>query len=175
MPEVSPDGRTYTFTVRPGYVFSPPSNQPVTAETFRYSIERALSPRLAENPTGQIPPGPQYIDDIEGERAFRRGRAQHISGLTASGDTLSITLTKPSPDFLKRLALPFFCPVPIGTPFLAGAPHQGQGWPYWRLHTIGGPYYVAAFSNEEHVILKRNPNYRGPARIPSTPSPSSRA
>jgi peptide/nickel transport system substrate-binding protein len=25
-----------------------------------------------------------------------------------------------------------------------------------------GPYYVANYSNEEHVILKRNPNYHGP-------------
>ena len=43
MPVVSDDRRTYTFTVRPGFAFSPPSNQPLTAETFRYSIERALS------------------------------------------------------------------------------------------------------------------------------------
>jgi predicted Ser/Thr protein kinase len=43
MPDVSPDGRTYTFTVRTGYRFSPPSNEPVTAETFRYSIEWAIS------------------------------------------------------------------------------------------------------------------------------------
>jgi ABC-type oligopeptide transport system substrate-binding subunit len=124
MPTLSPDGRTYTFKIRPGYRFSPPSNQPVTAGTFRYTIERALSPRLRDNPSGQRPPGPQFVREIEGEQAFRDGRAEHISGLNASGDTLSITLTKRSPDFLARLALPFFCPVPVGTPFVAGAPAQ---------------------------------------------------
>ena len=46
IPDVSRDGLTYTFTVRSDYRFSPPSNEPVTAETFRYSIERALSPAL---------------------------------------------------------------------------------------------------------------------------------
>ena len=46
LPSVSRDGRTYTFAVRRGFRFSPPSNQPVTAETFKYSIERALSPKL---------------------------------------------------------------------------------------------------------------------------------
>jgi DNA-binding SARP family transcriptional activator/ABC-type transport system substrate-binding protein len=162
MPAVSPDRRTYSFTVRSGYKFSPPSNQPVTAETFRYSIERALSPRLAQNPLSQTPPGPLYLDDIEGERAFRSGKARHISGLRVRGETLSITLTRPSPDFLARLALPFFCPVPIGTPFIAGAPHQGQ-----KVHVGGyipaaGPYYVADVNNDEYVILKRNPNYQGP-------------
>jgi DNA-binding SARP family transcriptional activator/ABC-type transport system substrate-binding protein len=162
MPAISPDGRTYTFTIPPGYKFSPPSNQPVTAETFRYSIERALSPRLADNPLKVTPPGPQYLDDIEGERAFRSGRAEHISGLRASGQTLSITLTKPSPDFLMRLTLPFFCPVPIGTPFVAGAPHQGQDVHVGGYIPSAGPYYVADFNNDEYVILKRNPNYPGP-------------
>jgi ABC-type oligopeptide transport system substrate-binding subunit len=158
MPTVSGDGRTYTFRIRPGYRFSPPSNQPVTAETFRYSIERALSPRLVEGPD---PPGPHVIDDIAGEQAFLDGTASNISGLRATGDTLSITLTKPSPDFLERLALPFFCPVPVGTPFVAGAPHQ-------RVETgdgsivSAGPYYVAYFGGDGYVILKRNPNYRGP-------------
>jgi ABC-type oligopeptide transport system substrate-binding subunit len=161
MPTLSGDGRTYTFRIRPGYRFSPPSNQPVTAGTFRYSIERALSPRLAEGPVVPNPPGPHFIDDIEGERAFLDGTASHISGLRAAGDTLSITLTRPSPDFLERLALPFFCPVPAGTPFVAGAPHRavpgGDG-----SVVSAGPYYVAYVGGDGYVILKRNPNYRGP-------------
>jgi DNA-binding SARP family transcriptional activator/ABC-type oligopeptide transport system substrate-binding subunit/outer membrane protein assembly factor BamB len=163
MPTISPDRRTYRFTIRPGYRFSPPSNQPVTAETFRYSIERALSPKLAVNPIGQIPPGPQFIDDIAGERAFRAGRARHISGLRAAGNTLSITLTQPSPDFLHRLALPFFCPVPTGTALVFGALRQhtagGEGY-----EVSAGPYYVADASGEGHIILRRNPNYPGPRR-----------
>ena len=46
LPVVSPDGKTYTFTIRKGLRFSPPSGEPVTAETFRYSIERSLSPKM---------------------------------------------------------------------------------------------------------------------------------
>ncbi len=34
MPTVSRDGRTYSFRVRRGFRFSPPSNEPVTAETL---------------------------------------------------------------------------------------------------------------------------------------------
>lgn len=161
MPTLSRDQRTYTFRVSPGYRFSPPSNQPITAETFRYSIERALSPKLAENPIGRIPPGPRFVDDIEGQRAFRAGRAKHISGLRAAGNTLSITLTRPSPDFLHRLALPFFCPVPRGTALVAGALLQ-QRTPNEGYEVSAGPYYLAAFSGEGYHILRRNPNYRGP-------------
>jgi ABC-type oligopeptide transport system substrate-binding subunit/DNA-binding SARP family transcriptional activator len=160
MPTISADRRTYTFTVRAGYRFSPPSNEPLTAETFRYSIERTLSPELARGPTVAEPPGPLFIDDIAGELAFREGEAKHISGLRATGNTLSITLTRPSPDFLERLALPYFCPVPQGTPFVAGAPHE-VGANGEEFIVSAGPYYVADYENGVFVILKRNPNYVG--------------
>ena len=166
MPTISRDRRTYTFRVRPGYRFSPPSNQPVTAGTFRHSIERALSPRLARNPIGQTPPGPLAIDDIEGERAFRDGAAKHISGLRVRRDTLSITLVRPSPDFLERLALPFFCPVPDGTPFVAGAARATKTGDDGRIPFGGpysaGPYYIGDYDSDAgYVVLKRNPNYHG--------------
>jgi ABC-type transport system substrate-binding protein len=166
MPTISQDGRTYTFTVRSGYRFSPPSNQRVTAETFRYSIERVLSPKLAQYPGPQNQPGPRLIDDIMGERAFRNGTADHVAGLRARGDTLSITLTKPSADFLERLALPYFCAVPIGTPFVAGAATKGLARPIGGYVASAGPYYVAGLANESWVILKRNPNYHGPRPHP---------
>ena len=44
-PSVSADGLTYTFQIRPGFRFSPPSNEPVTAAAFKRAIERALDPR----------------------------------------------------------------------------------------------------------------------------------
>ena len=119
MPAVSADGRTYTFDIRPGFRFSPPSGEAVTAETFRYSIERALSPKL-----GDETPGPQFLGDVFGIEAFRDGTADHIDGLKVQGDQLSITLTAPSPDFLTRLAPPYFCPVPVDTPFVSGAVGQ---------------------------------------------------
>jgi DNA-binding SARP family transcriptional activator/ABC-type transport system substrate-binding protein len=156
MPTLSGDGRTYTFRVRRGYAFSPPSGQPVTAKTFRYSIERALSPKLG------FGPGPFSVTDIQGEQAFRNGKADHISGLRAAGDRLSITLTKPSPGFPYHLADPAFCPVPIGTPFVPGGANRRVGDTGDYSMPSAGPYYVAAWRNEKYVILKRNPNYHGP-------------
>ncbi len=47
LPDISADGRTYTFRIRPGFRFSPPSGQAVTAETFKATIERTLSPKFA--------------------------------------------------------------------------------------------------------------------------------
>jgi DNA-binding SARP family transcriptional activator/ABC-type transport system substrate-binding protein len=155
MPKLSGDSRTYRFRIRPGFHFSPPSGEELTAETFRYSIERALSPRLDDNPTGQIPPGPHHVDDIAGQSAFRAARAPHIAGLRSRGDVLSIELTAPSADFLERISLPYFCPVPRDTPMVAGAPGRNGTIP------AAGPYYVTDYANESHLVLRANPTYGG--------------
>ncbi|MGA9161280.1 MAG: ABC transporter substrate-binding protein, partial [Actinomycetota bacterium] len=157
MPNVSPDGRTYTFTVRPGYRFSPPSNESLTAETFRYSIERALSPEVRG-------PGHFWVWDIEGQRSFRHGEADHISGLRAEGDTLTIELVGPAPDFLDRLSVPFFCPVPTDTPIVSGGAGAYASYPHRAPLAVAsaGPYYIADHLDGEYAILRRNPNYTGP-------------
>jgi hypothetical protein len=152
MPNVSPDGRTYTFRIRDGFRFPPPSNTPVTAETFRFAIERALSPELGARALGVT-----QLGDIVGLEAFRERRAEHIRGLSAAGDTLAITLTEPSADFLHRLALPYFCPVPTDTPILEG----GVGS---RPVPSAGPYFVSDNEDAEVLILERNPNYVGERR-----------
>jgi ABC-type oligopeptide transport system substrate-binding subunit len=74
MPTVSRDGRTYTFRVRGGFRFSPPSNEPVTAATFRYSIERHC-PRSQDS---------HYASNIVGLAAYvaavNAHKPAHISG-----------------------------------------------------------------------------------------------
>ena len=142
MPTASRDGRTYTFRIRRGFRFSPPSNEEVTAETFRRSIERAVSHPFAGF-------GDSVVGDIAGEKSFRAGNATHISGLVARGDTLQITLVKPSGSFLTRISLPFFCPVPRGTRKQPASHVPGDG-----------PYYVASVATGRTVLLQ-NPNYGG--------------
>jgi DNA-binding SARP family transcriptional activator len=135
MPTISADRRTYTFTVRRGLRFAPPSGAPVTAAAVKYSIERALSPKL-----GTPRPAASYLADLE------RVRVQ--------GDRISIKLRAPSPDFLERLSLPYYCTVPSGTPIVNGG-----------LQPIAppstGPYYMAARENGAWTVLKRDPYYRG--------------
>jgi ABC-type transport system substrate-binding protein len=147
-PAVSPDGRTYTFRIRPGFQFSPPSDQMVTAATFKYTIERALSPAL-----GPDAPAPSVVSDIAGVPAYRAGSSPHISGIRATKDILSITLVRPAPDFPERIALSYFCPVPTGTPIVA----NGLQDPI----PSAGPYYLSGDLGGAVAVLRRNPNYRG--------------
>jgi ABC-type transport system substrate-binding protein len=147
MPSVSADRRTYTFHVRSGFRFAPPSNEPVTAETFRHSLERELSPH------NEFSPGPQFASDIEGVAAYRAGKSAHIAGIRVRGNSLSITLVKPAGDFLTRISMPAFCPVPLSIPV-----HSDK---YLLVPPpSAGPYYVSSVEGDRTVVL-RNPNYHG--------------
>jgi peptide/nickel transport system substrate-binding protein len=145
LPKRSSDGKTYVFTIRPGFRFSPPSNQPVTAQTFRYTIERSLSPTLNGQAQG-------FLQDVVGAADYMAGRATHVSGIIVRGDTLTIHLRAPAADLPARLALPFFCAVPLGTP----ADPRGL-----RAIPSAGPYFVASYTPGEGAVLDRNPNYHG--------------
>lgn len=155
MPEISADGRTYTFTVRDGFVFSPPSNEVVTTRTFQSTLERAFSADLGE--TGR---GMAFLADIKGAVDFHEGRADHVSGIVADGDKLTITLDRPVPDFLRRLTLPYFCPLPVGTPAVPRGLDPKPPLP------AAGPYYLAQHIGVELGLFLPNPNYTGPRERP---------
>jgi ABC-type transport system substrate-binding protein/predicted Ser/Thr protein kinase len=147
MPTVSRDGRTYTFRIRPGYRFSPPSGEHVTAATFRHTLERALSPK------NKYSAGPFLASDIRGVAGYRDGKAAHISGISAHGNALSITLVKPAGDFLTRISNFTFCPVPTSLPIYR---------PGFAPKPIpsAGPYYIQSIQGDR-TVLERNPYYRG--------------
>jgi YVTN family beta-propeller protein len=153
LPERSQDGRTYTFTIRRGFRFSAPSNQPVTAATFKYTIERSLSPRM-QGPALAGPGGSpsETLGDIVGAGAYMAGRAAHISGVVARGDKLTIELVRPDSTLPARVALPFFCAVPTDTP----VDPRGLG-----TVPSAGPYYVATYVPGQRIVLRRNPGYGG--------------
>jgi YVTN family beta-propeller protein len=145
LPARSADGRMYTFTIRSGYRFSPPSNAPVTAQTFKDTIERSLSPIMKS-------PVAHQFTDIVGARAYMAGRVAHISGVTVRGNKLMIRLLAQSPDFVSRVSEAVFCAVPGDTPI------DPDGV---RVIPSAGPYYVASYAPGQGVVLARNPNYHG--------------
>jgi ABC-type transport system substrate-binding protein len=145
LPVVSEDGKTYTFTIRDGFTFSPPSNQPVTAEAYVRAFERALDPR-------QQSPAASFARDIVGAQDYLDRKADSISGIEVDGNTLTIRLTDVAPDFLARVAMPFFMAVPPDTPV------DSRG-----LDKVAsaGPYYVSEWTPRRQLVLERNPNYDG--------------
>ena len=153
MPRVSRDGRTYDFEVAAGFTrFS--NGQKVTARSFAHALERVASPKLQS-------PGLAFVSDVVGAKAVADGKARSLAGVKVRGDHLLITLEKPAPDFLSRIAMSFFCAVPAGLP----ATEDGELTP-----PSAGPYYVASRAPGKSIVLKRNPYYEGsrphnPSRI----------
>jgi peptide/nickel transport system substrate-binding protein len=159
LPTVSPDGLTWSFTIRSGIHYAPPlQTSEVVAGDFVRSIERALAPAppAAAKAYGCQPGDPcqiggfaasQLIGVIEGTAAYAAGDAATISGLeTPSPNTLQVRLTKPSGDLAFLLALPAFAPLPEkpGDPTAAFGIAQGHDVDFGRGFGVGtGPYMVA--------------------------------
>jgi peptide/nickel transport system substrate-binding protein len=144
LPKHSADYKTFTFTLRPVFRFS--DGKPVRANAFARAIYRTLAPNVRS-------PGAMHTRDIVGAADVLAGRARAVSGVVARGNTLTIRLTRPDPDFPKKMTLPFFCAVP---PELPTEP-EGIGAP---LHSAG-PYYVTEYVPLERVKIRRNPHYGG--------------
>jgi YVTN family beta-propeller protein len=145
-PAVSDGGRTYTFTLRRGFRFSPPSGERVTPASFKREIDRVLSPKLNAFPGS-------FMGDIVGAKAYMSGRAPHLAGVSASGNRLVVRLVRPAPDLPSRLATPWFCAVPSTTPFATSES---------TIIPSAGPYYTASYVPRRSMVLRRNPNYQGP-------------
>jgi peptide/nickel transport system substrate-binding protein len=146
-PTVSKDGRTYTFTVRSGWRSN--TGQPLTAANFAFAINRDLNPKM-QSPAVPFITG---ASGIVGAQAVVDGKAATASGVKASGQKLTITLLRPDGSLLPKLAMDFFCPIATSTPI------EPDG-----INTFAsyGPYYVASRQVGRQIIVKSNPNYKGP-------------
>jgi ABC-type oligopeptide transport system substrate-binding subunit len=137
-PKVSNNGKTYDFTVNAGFTkFS--NGQPVTAANFKAAIDRDADPKMQS-------PAVAFFSDIVGSSK------SPVSGVKVRGNHLVITLTKAAPDFLARMAMPFFCAIPTNLP------HDPNGV---LAPPSAGPYYISDRVANRSITIKRNPNYKG--------------
>jgi peptide/nickel transport system substrate-binding protein len=146
-PQLSRDGRTYTFRIRQGVRYAPPVDREVQAEDFVYAVERQLD---RDHPS----PNP-YASLIKGVAEFAAGKAKTISGMRAVNlHTLRITLNQPASDFLSILSLPFFSPIPQEH---ASRYEPGRG--YARNLAATGPYRLREYTPGRLIELVRNENW----------------
>ena len=141
LPKVSDGGKVYTFTMKPGIEFA--NGQPITGQVMAYTFTRMFSPKLAS-------PGDSFFNVIQGAPAVIAGKASTVSGIKATTNTVTFTLTAPTASFLYRMTLPFACPVPLGTP--AKALENGTA-------LLSGPYYVKSYTPQQSIVLARNPHW----------------
>ncbi len=143
---VTNGGRTYTFHLREDARFQ--DGRPITAQDFKYSLERALDPA-----TGS-PVAATYLGDIVGASARLQGKASSVSGIVVvDPHTLQITIDAPKSYFLSKLTYP--------TAFVVDRKNVESG-PTWFQHPNGsGPFEVKSWQPNQQLVLVRNPNYYG--------------
>lgn len=134
-PEVSADGLTWTFSIKPGINYAPPFDDvAITANDFITALKRTANPKT--NVGGYS----FYYSVIEGFDDYGDGKADEISGLTAVDDqTLEVTLTAPAGDLPYRFTMPATAPIPPldGGEFGVATGHDKD---YGRFLVASGPY-----------------------------------
>jgi ABC-type oligopeptide transport system substrate-binding subunit len=145
-PTISRDGRSYTFRLKRTYRFN--TGRRVTAHSFARALHRALNRKMAA-------PAQAFVDDIVGARQMIEHGAQRASGVRVLDPyTLRIRLTRPAPDLLARLAMPFFMAVPRTLEI----DPEGIDAPV----VSAGPYFIREWTRSRRIVLERNRFYRGP-------------
>jgi peptide/nickel transport system substrate-binding protein len=161
MPVVSNGGTTYTVTIRSGAQFDTTPFTPVTGADELIGLKRSCNPA---EPWGGLP---DFENLIVGMAAFCNGFANvaptapamkayidthQISGVTASGQTVTFNLVHPASYFPDELTLDPFYPTPEATlNYVPGSSQEAQ-------NTIAdGPYKVQSYVPTKKIVFVRNP------------------
>jgi peptide/nickel transport system substrate-binding protein/oligopeptide transport system substrate-binding protein len=147
--EISPDGRDYTFSLRPEATFQ--SGRPISAQDVVVSLTRALDPRTTGGDAAPLG-GPTFLSDIDGAAALIAGETDSLRGVQAVDDqTVQIHLDEPRATFLMKLAA-----VPAS---IVDAEEVGNGGDWWRTPNGSGPFRVSEWQPEDHMTLARFDGY----------------
>lgn len=147
--DISPDGRRYTFMLRPDVyfhdaeVFPAGKGRRVTAQDFVYSFRRLLDGATA-SPGGWIFRG-KVLEKADGEPS-------DTCFVAVNDSTLRIHLKEPFIPFLGILTMPYAYVVPR-----EAVQKYGKDF---REHPVGtGPFRFKEWDEGNAIIYHRNPNY----------------
>jgi oligopeptide transport system substrate-binding protein len=150
--DISSDQKVYTFHLKSGIFFS--DGTPVTAQTYVYSLTRALLPSLQSSGAGF------YEGPILGASDVLKGKTTTLAGVHAlDSQTLQITLTQPTPYFLQMLTNSIYFPVNKQVIDTYGAANWANDVVDTGIGT--GPFMVQEWVHSVKMVLVPNPFYYG--------------
>jgi oligopeptide transport system substrate-binding protein len=144
---VTPDGLTYTFTLREGLRWS--NGDALTAADYVAGMRRLVDPKTAS-------PYAQVVEPIRNAPAIVRGEAAPDAlGVSAPDDrTVVIELSNPAPYLLGLLAQPGTFPVHAASLAQHGAQYAQPG----KL-VSNGAFVLKEWVIGSHIVAERNPHY----------------
>jgi oligopeptide transport system substrate-binding protein len=152
--EISPDGLTYTFHLRPDARWS--NGDPLTAQDFARSWQRTLAPETASEYAYQL----HYLKN---GKPFNEGTLKDFAqvGVRATDErTLVVTLENPTPFFLDLCAFVTLLPVHLPT-----VEKFGDSWTKPGHIVSNGAYTLADWRLNDRVRLVKNPHYWNRANV----------
>lgn len=133
--KVSPDGTSYTFTIRKGVKFS--DGTPLNAAAVKWSLDRINSPKTYKADPNVF----TVLKDVK----------------TTGPMTVVIELKQAFP------ALPSALSLPIAGITSPAAANKAPNTPQQIKKPVGtGPYVFESMTPGDHLSMKANPNYWGP-------------
>ncbi len=153
--EISPDGRTYTFHLRPGTVWS--TGEPLTADAVEFSWLRVLDPVTGAGYASLL----FVVEDAEAWHLGRLPPPARPAFRARGPRVFEVRLRHPTPYFLDLCALPTLAVVPR-----AAIERLGEAWTRSRPLPVSGPYQLEFWRLNDRVRLRKNPRYwdaAGPA------------
>ena len=146
--EISSDGLTYTFHLRPNLKWS--TGGGISSTDVVYSWIRALKPQTASRYAGQL----YYLTNAE---AFNAGSIKNpdLVGVHAVDPlTVRVQLHSPTAFFLDLCAFPTLAVVPR-----QWIEKYGDHWLTHQPLPVSGAYELAEWRLNDRIRLVKNPNY----------------
>lgn len=158
--EITPDGRTYTFHLRPDAKWS--NGEPVTATDWAQSLRRWLTPSMAAELSN-------FADPIVGAHAFRTGKNSDPTSVgirSVDTHTLEIELIEPDVLFLDRLtAYPWYPVHRASLEAAGGFTNPMANFVQPGVLVTNGAFTMTAWKHGQYVEVRRNPHYHGEAKL----------
>ncbi len=129
--KLSEDGKTLTFTMRDGIKWH--DGAPITVDDVTWSLEFAMKTPNLHGVLASV------FNSIEGADDYLSGKAEHLSGLSSSGNTVTVKFTNPNANTL--LAFSQWGPFPKKY-FDGVQPALVQQAPFWQKPIGSGPFMV---------------------------------
>ncbi len=145
--EISPDGLTYTFHLRPNLKFS--DGSPITANDFVFSWQRLVNPKTGSSYAFLLKDVVNGADIIAGKR-----NASSLGVTALNESTFVVKLAHPSNAFLSYITVPNVFVVSQ-----AALTKYAESWTNPQNMVTSGAYIPKEHVLNGYILVSKNPNY----------------
>ena len=155
LPEVSPDGLTWTFTIKPGLKWS--DGQPLTADDVIFTLDVIFDDKVQTNMREGM-----KVDVPDGKGGFKR---EPIKYAKVGANKVEFKFPVPYAPARDILSLPVAPKHALYAAWKQGQPSKTAFNPKWGIDSdvtkiVGsGPYIFQSYVPGQRMVYKRNPYY----------------